>query len=178
MSMKNGIKLYLPMYLSVLFSKLIFIPLIGNLIIDAVFILCLSFLLYKRFNCGFFFKSFGFSYLVGFAGVLIAVVVAFLQEFIPIFVRLEELTAEQIHFLNYFFIALGFAIGTALIFCVNFFLNFGVMNKLRPWRKTLKIWQRLLISILLTLLNAPYAILIVRNQWLIEQGYNAFYNVF
>lgn len=176
--MKNNIIHVFPMYLSVLFSKLIFIPLIGNLIIDAVFILCLSFLLYKRFNCGFFFKSFGFSYLVGFASAVIAVGVAFLQEFIPLFVRLEQLTAEQIHFWHYFFIVLGFAIGAIWIFCLNFFLNFGVMNKIKPWRKTLKLWQKLIISTILTLLNAPYAILIVRNQWLIEQGYKAFYNVF
>lgn len=178
--MKKEVKLFgiFPMYLAVLFSKLIFIPLIGNHIIDAVFTLCITFLLYKRFNWGFFLKSVEFSYAAGLLGVLLAVGIAFLQELIPLFVPYERLTGEQIQFWHFFFILMGFVFGTTLIFCLNFFINYGVMNRIKPWRKVIKLWQRLIISITVTLLNAPYAILLVRNEWLVKQGYDAFYNVF
>lgn len=176
--MKKQYKLYnvFPMYLAVIFSKLILIPIVGNLVIDSVITLVITLMFFKRFHVSFFFKTLGVSYLTGMAGAIMSVLSALiLLELIPLYSFFVE---EQINSVRNLFLFISFLIGTVWIFCVNFFVNFGVMNRLKPWKKALKLWQRLIPSLTFTLLNAPYALLLVRNEWLREQGYQWFYNIF
>lgn len=166
-----------PMYLAVIFSGLVFIPLVLNLVIDAIFTLVITFMFYKRFHSGFFLETLGISYLAGIIGVVAAVSTALLMEFYPKYL-IDVDDYQQINAFYLGFLIFSFVIGTVAIFCINFFVNYGVMNKKKPWRKALKLWQRLVISISIALLNAPYAILFVRDEWLEAHGYLSFYNVF
>ena len=171
--MKNSYKLFsvFPMYLGVLFSSFILIPLFGNLFINAIISLFITLTLYKKFCVGFYFKTFVISWNVGF----IAVLISFFQELI----NKSSFRNYQVYNINKCFIIVGFIIGTIFIFLMNFFVNFGnFMNRIKPWRKTLKVWQRILFSACFTLLNAPYLILVIRCEWLKGIGFNGFYNVY
>lgn len=163
------------MYLGVLFSSFILIPLFGNLFINAIISLFITLTLYKKFCVGFYFKTFVISWNVGFIAVIISVLISFFQELI----NKSSFRNYQVYNINKCFIIVGFIIGTIFIFLMNFFVNFGnFMNRIKPWRKTLKVWQRILFSACFTLLNAPYLILVIRCEWLKGIGFNGFYNVY
>ena len=168
----NRKKLYsvFPAYLAALFSHLILLPLAGNLLINAVFILIITLILNRSFKPAFYFKSLGISWGVGFWAVILAVFVNFAFELVPYH------TIEPAFLVDVFrrvFRYGGFALGVILIFLVNFFVTFGkALNRAR----SLKMWQRFVFSIALAALNAPYGIF-VTNEWLRMHGYLWFYDV-
>lgn len=167
---RNRLYSVFPAYLAAIFSHLILLPLAGNLLINAFFILIITLILHRGFKPAFYFKSLGISWGVGLWAVVLAVFVNFIFEFVPYY-RIEP--AYLVDVFRRAFQYGGFALGVMLIFSVNFFVTFGkALNRSKP----LKIWQRLVFSIALAALNAPYGIF-VTNEWLRAHGYVWFYDV-
>ena len=198
--------MYFPVYLALLFSKLFLVPLIGNLIINALFLFIVTKLICKRFDKKFFFVKLGVSYRVALYASIVSVVVSYLSDVIwkgniinygftgevgggspgnPLGFKLDFLnylfgilgdTKQAAIFVDKYYYLIFMIAGFALAVIVIFIYNFLSCSDFLHRNSPLKISQKLFISISLTLLNAPW-LLFVPVDFLKLIGDHRFYPV-
>ena len=163
--MKKDKKLYnmiFPPYIEFLFTPLVFIPIIGNFIIDGLLVLLITFILFKRFDKDFYIRTVFVAYGLGFAADFVGLIFCFIPELAgEVYIYLSD-HHHLFCFDNYFFerfflfneslfIVIGFVMAIICLFFYNFFLTFGVINR----RYRIKKWQRIIFSAMLAVLTAP-----------------------
>lgn len=191
-----------PTYLALLLSRLNLVPLLGNLIINSLFLLLMSFIIIKRFDKKFFFIKLGISYHFALYSSILAVIVSFLSEIIrreniinysnyDTFSGLGGITGFKPDFLNSFFDCFGSS-KLAAIFVDRYYSLFFVVSgfvialviilaanligcaDFLNRGKHLKLRYKIIIPAVLTVLNAPW-LLFVSNSFLMFIGENDFY---
>lgn len=166
-----------PTFAAVVRTPLGLIPLIGNLIINFLFIFCILFFS-KQLKLLRYIKISGVSYLVAIVGLFVGLYICVVGNDWrpPGFYSYEnmlraEATWEGKVAQKNFMVWVGFIIGTIAIFCGHLFLTFG-----KKICKDVKInsHKKLIFSSVLAVLNAPY-LFFVTNDFLIQLGYTKFY---
>lgn len=162
--MKKDKKLYnmiFPPYIEFLFTPLVFIPIIGNFIIDGLLMLVITFILFKRFHKDFYIRTVFIAYGLGIAADFVGLIFCFIPELAGgVYLLLSDYHFH--HFDSYFFahfflfnqslfIVIGFVVAIICLFFYHFFLTFGVINR----RYRIKRWQRIVFSAMLAVFTAP-----------------------
>ena len=193
---------HFPTYLALLLSRLNLVPLLGNLIINSLFLLLMSKIICKRFDKKFFFIKLGISYHFALYAAILAVIISFLSEIIRreniinysyygTFSGFGAITGFKIDFLNSIFDCFGdsklaaiyvdryyslfFVISGFVIACIIIFAanSIGCADFLNR-SNPLKLRYKIILPAVLTLLNAPW-LLFVSNSFLMLIGENDFY---
>ena len=153
-----------PPYIEFLFTPLVFIPIIGNFIIDGLLVLVITFILFKRFDKDFFIRTLFVAYGLGFAADFVGLIFCLIPELAgEVYILLSERLFYHFDFIHYdfvehfflfdksLFIVIGFVVAIICLFFYHFFLTFGVINR----RYRIKKWQRIIFSAMLAVLTAP-----------------------
>lgn len=178
--LKTQLKLYnyFPAFLAIIFTPFGFIPLFGNFFLNAIFILVI--LLSHQFTFKHLVKNTFLSYLIAMCGLFLGLIICMKGQSAPFDFQnasLEEMrtfarTYEEKDAMlqSTIFIYIGFIISVIAIFVGHIFLTFGKRTRDILYHKT---WQRIVYSIILTIINAPY-LLFISNDFLESIGYNIF----
>ena len=153
-----------PPYIEFLFTPLVFLPIIGNFIIDGLLVLVITFILFKRFHKDFYIRTVFVAYGLGFAADFVGLIFCFIPELANgVYILLSERLFYHFDFIHYdfvehfflfdksLFIVIGFVVAIICLFFYHFFLTFGVINR----RYRIKKWQRIIFSAMLAVFTAP-----------------------
>lgn len=167
-----------PAYFAIVMTPLGLIPLIGNLVANAIAVFIIILIISKQDKFKAFLKTAGISYAVALAGLGLAIYICLSCENKPEgyysadnLLKMASKTEEEALAESALFVYIGFIISTIAIFIGHFFLTFSKWLCKEIHYKT---WQRICFSLILTVLNAPYLVF-VSNDFLVSLGYTQFY---
>lgn len=171
----------LPIYFSVFITPLVFIPLLGNLVINAIIALAIVLIVNKKFIAKKWVKLWLISFGLAFAAYVLAFMICSSVEMSwnpgepSIANHITQSQMQSKSELESTMVYVAVIVAAVSLYLVNFTCTFTLCVKKE---ERFKIWQRLLFSAIFTVFNAPYLFLFVSVELMEKMGYaNDFYNV-
>ena len=163
-------KLYsgvIPSYFAALFTPLVLVPLVGDIVVNSIFILIVMLILQRKVPVKLYFKTVLVSYGIALGGFILAIMCSMGGEMQHGFIDIKPDGSNIIN--KAIFVYVGFFVSLVFLFIGHFKVTFG--------KSIIKIlWQRIVFALVLSAFNAPYLIFI-SIQLLKDWGYYDYFGV-